>query len=279
MNSKKIIKTGFLLISALILFISVTYAWILTNRNVDTKNIIIGLENDDTTASYMIYKWDIRKSIGTNTDDDENLLSIYNVDINPYDLIIKSRNYYTPVLARIELQRHISMPQSGTVTVTITRTLDNNDVTSSELSNFSSSIMRFTTIIDKTNYLNPNTLYSSINDTMYDNTKAYVVTENDESAHLYDAFSKTFVTAKKFGAVYAFTKEEYITLSIPYTIDDWTTIEGNETLIVYLYMSYDIGLIELYKNSSGFSIGDNGSNIIDFGNDFKTISVSYQSGQ
>lgn len=115
---------------------------------------------------------------------------------------------------------------------------------------------------------------------MYGETKTFVTTANDTSAHPYDGYSKAFVTAQQSGDVYTFTKTETITLEMTYSESDWAMFDGTETLNIYLYMTYDEGLIELYKNSSNIGKVEVGTkNIVDFENDFDTIKVSYQGGQ
>lgn len=277
MKFKRITELS-LLLSILVLFGSVSYAWLSVNRIVEQKNILMNLENDDTTASYSVYKYNIKQGLGKNTDDKGNLLTISDVDFNPYDLIFTSRNRYTPVFARVEVKQHSSMPKSGTINLTITRKLDNNDSVSSELSKYSSSLIRFTAKVDNTYDENPNTLYTAIDEVMYGNTKNYVTVANDTSAHDYDDFSKTFLTVQKSGNDYTFTKSETITLVMTYDESNWSIIDGNETLNIYLYMTYDEGLIDLYKKTSNLKIEVGNKNIIDFENDFDTIKVSYQGG-
>ncbi len=278
MKFKRITELSFLL-SILVLFASVSYAWLSVNRIVEQENILMNLENDDTTASYSVYKYNIKQGIGKNTDDEGNLLTISDVNFNPYDLIFTSRNRYTPVFARVEVKRHSSMPKSGTINLTITRKLDYNDSVSSELSKYSSSLIRFTAIVNNTYDENPNTLYNAIDGAMYENTKNYVTTANDTSTHDYDDFSKSFVTAQQSGDVYTFTKSETITLEMTYEESNWSMIDGSETLNIYLYMTYDEGLIDLYKKTSELKIEVGKEKIVDFVNDLETIKVSYQGGQ
>jgi hypothetical protein len=262
----------------LILAAVVSYAWVSENRAVEHINPPINLENDDTTATYGVYKYDLKLGKGMNTDINGNPYSITDIDINPYDLIFLSRNRYTPVFARVEVKRNTSMPKSGTVYLTITRKLDNNDSEGSELSKFSSSLIRFTAKVDKTYYDDPDILYNAIDTSMYEVTKTYVTTANG-LPHDYDVFSKTFVTAEMSENGYTFTKVESITLEMTYNESDWYESDETEILNIYLYMTYDEGLIDLYKSTSDFKIEVGTKNIIDFENDFDTIKVSYKGGQ
>lgn len=277
MKLKKIIISWSLFYTVLILAAVVSYAWVSENRAVEHINPPINLENDDTTATYGVYKYDPKLGKGMNTDINGNPYSIADIDINPYDLIFLSRNRYTPVFARVEVKRNTSMPKSGTVYLTITRKLDNNDSEGSELSEFSSSLIRFTAFIDpndgSVNYDNADKLYSDIDASMYTDTKSYRTKANDTSSHPY---SKTFVSAEKDGSEYNFAKTATITLQVDYTESNWTEIE---TLNIFLYMTYDEGLIDMYKESSHLKIEVGTGNMVHFKNDFDTIKVSYKGGQ
>lgn len=279
MKLKKIIISWSLFYAVLIMTAVFSYAWVSENRAVKHNDIPMNLENDDTTASYGVYKYDPKLGKGMNTDINGNPYSITDIDINPYDLIFLSRNRYTPVFARVEVKRHSSMPKSGKVYLTITRKLDNNDSIGSELSKFSSSLIRFTAKVDNTYHNDPDILYNAIDTSMYAVTKTYVTTANDTLPHDYDDFSKTFVTAQKSENKYTFTKVESITLEMTYNESDWYESDGTEILNIYLYMTYDEGLIDLYKSTSDFKIEVGTKNIIDFENDFDTIKVSYKGGQ
>lgn len=287
MKFRRITMTWSLFMTVLILVTSFSHAWMAANRIVEQGNISMNLDYDDTTASYAVYKYDIKHGVGRNTyidtDNEEKPLSIENVDMNPYDLIFTSRNRYTPVFARVEVKRLTSMPLRGTIFLTITRKLDNNDFTGSELSEFSSSLIRFTAFIDpndgSVNYDNADKLYSDIDASMYTDTKSYRTEANDTSSHPYDSYSKTFVSAQKFGSEYTFTKTATITLQVDYTESNWTTVNGIETLNIFLYMTYDEGLIDMYKESSHFKIEVGTGNMVHFENDFDTIKVSYEGGQ
>lgn len=277
MKLKKIIISWSLFYTVLILAAVVSYAWVSENRAVEHINPPINLENDDTTATYGVYKYDTKLGIGRNADNNNIPYTISDIDINPYDLIFLSRNRYTPVFARVEVKRNTSMPKSGTVYLTITRKLDNNDSDGSELSEFSSSLIRFTAKVDKTYYDDPDILYNAIDTSMYAVTKTYVTTANG-LPHDYDDFSKTFVTAEMSENGYTFTKADAITLEMTYTESDWYESDGTEILNIYLYMTYDEGLIDMYKESSHFKIEVGTGNMVHFENDFDTIKVSYKGG-
>lgn len=279
MKLKKIIISWSLFYAVLILAAVVSYAWVSENRAVEHINPPINLENDDTTATYGVYKYDTKLGIGRNADNNNIPYTISDIDINPYDLIFLSRNRYTPVFARVEVKRHSSMPKSGKVYLTITRKLDNNDSIGSELSKFSSSLIRFTAKVDQFYDENPDALYRHIDTAMYNDTKNYRIKANDTSPHDYDVFSKTFVTAEMSENGYTFTKADAITLEMSYTENDWYNIVDEvEILNIYLYMTYDEGLIDLYKSTSDFKIEVGTKNIINFENDFDTIKVSYKGG-
>ena len=89
--------------------------------------------------------------------------------------------------------------------------------------------------------------------------------------------SKTFVTVEGEGAGHTHGKHGTIVLEVTYTADDWyENADGDMTLNVYLYMTYDVQLIECFmdeQTGGGISLDDN---VYFFENDLKKVSVSYE---
>lgn len=262
---------------ALNLCIVASVAWFTINRRTDADEMGMALAVDDTTAVYKAYRFDMETMKGTDkeakTEENPNPgeLNITNIDLNQYDTIFRAQNKYTPAFARIEITRNSSMPESGTVYITIER----NDLTAQaeSLDRFSSSVVRFTALIDHTKddiYLtDPDDLYRHINtETRFAEVEKYV----GEKPH-----SKTFVTVEGEGAGHTHGKTDSITLAVTYIENDWyENADGNMTLNVYLYMTYDVQLIECFmdeQTGGGISLDDN---IYFFDNDLKKVSVSYE---
>lgn len=264
-----------MLILILNILISASVAWFTINRQTDADDMGMALSVDDTSALYKAYMYDLETEKGTNKAPDGSELTIGNLVLNQYDTIFKAQNRYTPAFARIEITRISSMPKSGNVTLTVARdaTIGADDA----MSAYSSSITRFTAFIieDKGDndpelladpaafydYISPRTRFNEI--------------ENLSGAHDH---SKTFVNVVGEGDDHTHEKLDKITLSIPYTADNWyRDASGNDMMNVYLYITYDVQLIECYMDkqetaSGGISLDDNG---VVFGNDFKKVTVGY----
>ena len=262
------------LILAILIFnmlIVASVAWITINREAKVNEIGMGLAVDDTAATYKVYMFDLENMVGTNTHaGDDSELTLTNLDFNQYDTIFHSQNKYTPAIAKIQITRINSMPESGTVYLTLTRNdLEEED---GKLSMYSSSVIRFTAIIDHSkedvSLTDPDNIYRHINNKYYTTVSGYKGNDYD--------FSKTFVTVNGEGAGHTHEKVESITLSIPYSSSDWYNDDGEKRVMnVYLYMTYNVHLIECFmnENTGGISLDDN---VYLFKNDMNMITVSYE---
>lgn len=261
---------------ALNLCIVASVAWFTINRRTDADEMGMALAVDDTTAVYKAYRFDMETMKGTDkeakTEENPNSgeLNITNIDLNQYDTIFQAQNKYTPAFARIEITRNDSMPESGTVYITIER--NDLEAHAGELELFSSSVVRFTAFIDHDKgdleQEGADALYHCINDQLFDDVKGYT---GNAPAH-----SKTFVTVIGEGAGHTHDKVDSITLALEYKAGDWYEKDGDDMLNVYLYMSYDVQLIECFMDEhtdGGISLDDN---IYFFDNDLKKVSVSYE---
>ena len=258
-----------LLAFSLCIFSSV--AWFSLNRKTDSDSMGMALALDDTSAIYKAYMYDLENQKGTDKDPNGVELNIANLDLNQYDTIFRTQNKYTPAIAKIQIIGNSSMPESGTVQLTIERNLElasNKEA----LDLFSSSVIRFTALIDSTKQdlemTTPEALYSHINTAArFSEVEGY--TGNAR------ADSKTFVTVSGEGESHTHAKHDTITISVAYTANDWYKSENNKALNVYLYITYDVALIECFMQEQvgdAFSFDDN---IYFFENDMKKISVSY----
>ena len=263
---------------ALNLCVVASVAWFTINRKTDADEMGMALAVDDTTAIYKAYMFDLKTMKGTDKEPatQENptpgQLNITNIDLNQYDTIFRAQNKYTPAFAQIQIIKNKSMPESGTVYITIER----NDLTaqSESLDMFSSSVVRFTALIDSTKedvgITDPNALYHHIStEERFDEIELY---SGNDRTH-----SKTFVTVEGEGEGHTHGKVDSITIAVDYTAANWyENAEGNDTLNVYLYMTYDVQLIECFmdeQTGGGISLDDN---VYFFENDLKKISVSYE---
>lgn len=260
-------------ILAFTMLLASSFAWFTLNRNMNVDEMGMSLAVDDTNAVYQAFMYNLKTGAGTNKNADGEILNIANIDLNQYDTIFRAQNKYTPVFARIILRRSESMPKSGTVHITVEREASDQDYSHS-LTAFSSSIVRFTTFImsDKSDLTitDPDKLYSHIN--TLKRFKAVEQYKGNDNVN-----SKTFVTVEGEGADHMHGKNTSLTVSVNYTEDNWyIDADGHEALNVYLYITYDVQLVECYMDENtegGLSLDDNS---VFFENDLKKISVRYE---
>ena len=259
---------GFL---ALNLCIVASVAWFTMNRKTAADEMGMGLAVDDTTAVYKAYMFDLDKLEGTNLHPDGTELNVTNIDLNQYDTIFRSQNKYTPVVVQIQIVRNTSMSETGKVHITIEREAIQAQAEGG-LDMFSSSVVRFTALVDSDEdcigITDPDTLYRHIStEERFDEVESYV---GNDLPH-----SKTFVTVEGEGEDHTHGKVDSITLSVSYAAGDWFENEDNLwAMNVYLYLTYDVQLIECFmdEQTGGISLEDN---VYFFENDLKRISVSH----
>lgn len=251
------------------LVITSSVAWFTLNRKTDATDMEMGLAVDDTSAIYQAYMYDLETELGTDQASDGSDLNIANLTLNPYDTIFRAKNKYTPAFAKITIKRNQSMPDTGTVHVSVFR-MDDSEL-SGESEAYTSNIIRFTAFVlsDDTDITDANALYEHVStDTRFKTVEDY---EGNGRAD-----SKTFVTASGEGADHVHEIADFVTVSVHYSDSDWYIADdGSRALNVYLYITYDVSLINCYKNThsdNGISLNDTG---IEFQNDFKKIRISY----
>ena len=282
LKKNRVLFTALAVIVAFSMLVVTSFAWLTLNRKTDVGDMGMGLAVDDTAVVYEAYMYDLKTNKGTNVGPDGKTLDITNIDLNQYDTIFKGQNKYTPVVARIKIVRNESMPLAGKVYITINREDVGEDEGQGVLTAYTSSIIRFTsfTMSDKSDLITaddgksvpitePDTLYSLIS-----------TTERFKTVETYKGNSytnsKTFVTVNGEGAGHTHGKTTTLTIETEYTNSDWyINAEGHQTLNVYLYITYDVQLVECYmdeKAGGSLSLDDNS---VFFDNDMKKVSVSY----
>ena len=252
--------------------IAASFAWLTINRRTGANEVGMGLAVDDTSAVYESFVYNLETGLGTNRDASGNLLDITNLDLNPYDTIFRAQNRYTPALIRITLASKESMPEEGTVIITIKRQ-ELSELAGDSLTAYSSSTIRFTGFImsDKSDVdiTDPDALYSLIcTKELFDEIEGYKGNDYENS--------QTFVTVNGEGADHTHDKYTSIQVFVDYDADDWYTDDsGHRMLNVYLYISYDVQLVKCYldENKGGdISLEDT---TFFFENDLTEIRVSY----
>ncbi len=262
------------------------YAWLSANKALENRDMSMNVEYDDAVAFYKVYKYDLKTSQGKTVDDDGNELNISNVDFNQYDMIFTARNRYTPVFARIQIIKISNMPDAGVVTLTLSRTPGNNDSSLSALDSTSSSVVRFTAKLDHTYDLEheddtDSEFYTYVDTQLYETTLGYTGSEAHDEGGDYTNASKCFTTittsaadAETNSTDPAYSKAEEITLSVNYAATDWdTNDDGYQVLNIYLYMTYDTGLIGEYIANNDMQAMSIGAEVVDFTNDFTSMRI------
>lgn len=264
-----------LLLRALIAFFamaamlsSVAYAWLTANRQVGSGDMDMALVVDDTSASYVVYRYDIAEGKCVTTDADGNALNIANLDFNQYDTIFKSYNKYTPMIVKVDVVRISSMPTSGKLALTITKN-KTGEYTDPEC--VSSKVMRFAlAILDVGTTTDPSEVYAIFEEQLYHPLSAVGLNYSAD-------YTKTLATATLVdGGDYNIESAENTVLYVDYDEGDWFfDDEGNQTLTAYLYIMYDAALVSLYQSDVEIGDGSLSANVVGFENDLKKISVGY----
>ena len=290
-SKKKITYHLVVLVLILNLIITSSFAWLVSNRTATISEAGMALEVDDTSAVYRAYVYDLDKNKGTNQKSDKTIIDVTNLDLNQYDMLFRARNKYTPAFAQIKILGNVSMPDSGTLHVTIDCLTEGIDTSKYE---YTSNIARFTAFIIPGDG-NPNTLPPDViagtpanpndeesvaqaADTLY---KFINTEERYKAVELYRgngrADSKTFVTLTGDENNYTHSKANSVTISVNYTANDWYTDESNQkSLNIYLYITYDVQLIDYYFGEIFSDVLLNlDSAGIKFANDLKKITISY----
>lgn len=271
------------------MLVAASVAWFTLNRKTDVDEMGMALAVDDTQAVYKAYMFNIGTGKGTALDAEGKPLDVTNLDLNQYDTIFRAQNRFTPALAKITLTRNTSMPVSGTVIITIDREeLSAQAGEGESLTAYSSSTIRFTgftvpdhsdlTILnnkDLTDEEKADRLYTSLcTQELFDEIEKYKGNNYDNS--------QTFVTVVGEGAGHTHDKYTSIEVYVDYTAADWYIDESDnnaQKLNVYLYISYDVQLIECYIDEhQGGDISLN-QNSFFFENDMTEIRVSYKEQQ
>lgn len=280
-KKNRVLYTIITTVLAFNLLIVASFAWLTLNRKTAVDEMGMALAVDDTTAVYEAYMYDLEKGTGTDLNAEGERLNITNIDLNQYDTIFKGQNKYTPVFAKIVLTRIKDMPKSGKVYITVDRQEDASSADEGALTDFTSSIVRFTGFIisDKADLeVGKNLPAEQYPALLYDFISTKERFDSIEALTGHHSHSKTFVTTVP-GATedeHTHTKSTSLTIEVEYSEADWyTNADGNDSMHVYLYISYDPTLVDCYMDEHGGNDISLESDLIFFNNDMKEIRVGY----
>ena len=279
-----LVLLGIFVVVALLLYFNSAYGWFAMNEQVDGNGMAVTAYHDDVEAEYSHYYYDAKNAtaVGVN--------SITDIQVPQYDLIFRQRNRYTPAVIRVALTGEEDLPQSGTIALTIGRNLAAS-ITTDEgaiangselpmLNNLFSSLMRLTIVKGAGIYDDdPTTLYRNIDNLPYGNESTLYEVIKSQTANNATTNVFTAITGSE-GDPDRYTKADSVTLSIDYTADDWNDMDGdgvNETLNVYVYVTYDETLLREYGAYDATLNGDITSvgQVIKLSNDLLTIAASH----
>ena len=248
-------------------FATSSYGWHASNNKTDSVGMNVGVNENSFNANFEYLQYDVKQESYLISSD------LSNIDFNPYDLVFRSRNRYTPVVIRIGISGS-ELQSSGQVTVTIRRdtTKPATEIINNKIymSRFCTSVMRFTPYIGDYYSSTTSTQYTNIDtDSHFNACRALV---GDDASG-----SQVFTTVNRTGnAIDSIVKDNSISFSFAYTSSNIV----NDTLYVFIYITYDEGyngsayngLTGVYQSTSGLTtIGDTS---VEFVNDLSSIKVS-----
>ena len=278
---------GLTLLVLSVLLVSASFAWIAMNSDTNSSNMGMNVDYDKFYVEANYYKYNPKEQIVESSAD------LTDVHFNQYDLVFRSRNRYTPIVAAIKMTGE-DLQSSGIITITINRDsnvsgsyLDSSGVL--RMSETFSTIMRFTAMVGTGYYSSDSgTLFNRVDsDTNYKNARAQ--TGNTDlskvltRADIIDSNGQLILTGVESGNV---------AIDVEYTSDDFIDVDGDgvkESLFVYLYITYDEGYISSSGNYNGLlgiyqktsdtmgisAAGDISDTSVMFENDLISIRVSH----
>lgn len=276
----KMLRSSFFLrgITLIVLFIGLvgaSLAWTALNDQANSGNIGVSVDYDRFFVEQGYYKYNVNEGRV------DYYSSLVGIDFNQYDLVFRSRNRYTPIVAAIRMTGD-DLADSGTVTIQIKRDSSISAMfeenSTNHLSHYFTNIMRVTALVGSS-------FYSSDNDTLFNNVDTNTNYEAARAQTGNTTNSKVFTTAELSNDQLVSVTKSDIEFNISYTSSDFVTINGKSTLIVYLYITYDEGydgvdyngligtFIKTSDSMSIISTGDISDTSIKFENDLMSIKV------
>lgn len=277
LGNKKNLKMGCTLLMCFFSLFSVStaaLAWFFSNNPVQGRDKVRS-KVEDLHTSFFVYKYD-KNNHGTDldesTEDETDKLDIKNFKLNTYDTIFVSQNRYTPALIRI----HISgtdLPEASAINPQNVSVKINRDLTfvDEDVEEQGKDISFYKCISSVAHFLlTTNNNYSSYTSGDLDTISDITTFFSDEIAlfRASESSATTFFSDQT-------TKEDYITLTTQYT--STTTIDNVRHLNLFLFVDYDLTLIEKFTTVVGEQLAADFLSQIDtlLVNDLTSINVSF----
>lgn len=288
MSSKKrllqYICTGVLCFFSIFTAASAGLAWFYCYKQVNGNDADISARLVDLHASYFVYKYN-KSNIGTDEDDssqeaidEHRKLSITGFTLNTYDTIFINQNQYTPALIRIHVYgkdvEDASIGNEKQIKITIERDTDfvNSDpeITDENLFKCITSVANFTvatpTAAQYQNYFTSDIdSIDNVEDFLSETVTSFKSNDLDHGI--------TFFTEEEVDGDIVTSKLQEIELIATY--NSTIKIDNVNHIMIYLYIDYNLDLLENFTNNSPSSLGGNFLGQVDtvLENDIKGIDV------
>ena len=260
---------GVFVVLVLLIYFHSASGWFSNNRSTHGSGMAIGVEAFNAEAEYTVFVYDAKlqsvRYTGAGLTDSPKLDDL---KMQIHDIIFRQRNRYTPAVVHIHL-RNIKdgYRNGGNLSIKLSRDDSDAYVTNNgaiSLSKKTTSILRFTLVNnhelsshlwlcvdrDPSVAATADEIYFNIDETLY----GKIVTDEDYSDTpelTVDSKVFTAVTTGAGQAITDVTKEQSITLTVPYTASD--VVNGEMDL--FLYMTYDNELVGYIERESGLDAG------------------------
>ncbi|MCR5458002.1 MAG: hypothetical protein K6F14_07990 [Clostridiales bacterium] len=267
-------------------FVTSTLAWVSLNENNQSNQMKMNVDYDKFYVEATYYKFNAKEQV---VESSSNLTDIH---FNQYDLVFRSRNRYTPIVAAIKMTGEDLPKESGTIGLLISRDAsvsgsqeDSNGVL--KMAQNFSTIMRVTAFVGESYYSSDSkTLFKKV-DSEINYSQARAQTGNVSNSKI---FTSVDVIDSNGTMIFREVNCRDIQIDISYTSSDFNDVDGDgikESLFVYLYITYDegydgtnynglLGLFQKTSDTLGISAtGDISEQSLLFKNDLISIKVSH----
>lgn len=257
-----------MMVIAVSLLVSVSgysFGWFSRNTGVGGAGMGVDVRRESIDVEFEYFKYDMNGQRYVSASD------LSSIEFNQYDLVFRSRNNYTPIVIRFSIDK-VQLPNSGILLANIYRDNDA-DVSVTEggktqMSKFSSSVMRFTPYINPSYYsATASTQFTNVHDPNFSTVRAY--TGDTSGSQVFTTVNYTDST------INSITKKSFVSLQFPF-------VKGNfegDTVCAYIYVTYDEGfsagnyngLMGIYLKTAGFTSLNEES--VRFRNDFTSVEI------
>lgn len=256
--------------------VAAALAWFASNNRVSNSGQMVTATSFDIRCEYDLYQFDPDTFRGTNCDKEGNKFNIESGDFTflTYDSLFETRNKYTPCLLRISVVGEgTSIEDGGNIGVKIKRNTDIGylDIEESGDDEIVSLKPTFTNaMFFKSCVGNSNISYTNAEDPNEVLNAATTYFKNDGDISKYAFTSKDLEDN--------WVKEDEYSFDVDFSGGDLTS-EG--VLYIYIYVDYNLDLIDEFTHMNLNSAEDQGGNIfsketlVELRNDLEKIEITF----